>query len=239
MYSGNDMPTPNPAYSRNTIQTLRLALAVGFEKWVKLPLCTLWARLQLHTWGARAGAGLKVFGRLRLHVSGELVLGDRVSIHSGPSNYVGGDRRTSIRVGRDARVVIGNDCGISNCTISAMTRIVLHEHTMIGGGCDIYDNDFHAIDLEGRMTGAMPASAPVEIGPRAFVGSHCIILKGVTVGEGAVIGAGSVVARSVPPFELWGGRPARFIRKLAPFPPAAAVSAGPAARPAEARTVAP
>lgn len=51
-------------------------------------------------------------------------------------------------------------------------------------------------------------------GPRAFVGGHRIILKGVTIGEGAVVGAGSVVTRSIPPNKVWAGVPARLIRRL-------------------------
>ena len=55
---------------------------------------------------------------------------------------------------------------------------------------------------------------PVEIGPRAFIGGHTIILKGVTIGEGAVIGAGTLVAKDVPPYEVWAGRPAKRIKQL-------------------------
>ena len=52
------------------------------------------------------------------------------------------------------------------------------------------------------------------IGKRVFVGGHSIILKGVTIGDDAVIGAGSVVAKNVPVGEIWAGNPARFIRKV-------------------------
>lgn len=58
--------------------------------------------------------------------------------------------------------------------------------------------------------------APVSIGERAFVGGHSILLKGVTVGPESVIGAGSVVTRSVPAGEIWAGNPASRVRLVRP-----------------------
>ena len=57
---------------------------------------------------------------------------------------------------------------------------------------------------------------PVNIGDYAWIGMNCLILKGVTIGEGAIIGAGSVVTRDVPPFCLAAGSPARVLRCLKP-----------------------
>ena len=54
----------------------------------------------------------------------------------------------------------------------------------------------------------------ITIGKNAWIASNCTILKGVTIGEGSVVAAGSVVTRSVPPFTLVGGNPARVIRSL-------------------------
>jgi acetyltransferase-like isoleucine patch superfamily enzyme len=54
----------------------------------------------------------------------------------------------------------------------------------------------------------------VDIGKRAFIGGHCIILKGTRIGEAAVVGAGATVTNEIPPFEVWAGRPARFLRRL-------------------------
>jgi acetyltransferase-like isoleucine patch superfamily enzyme len=113
-------------------------------------------------------------------------------------------------------VRIGDGCGLSNLTIVCRESIDILEGTLIGGGCRIYDNDFHQLDPEARLANqGNVASAPICIGPRAFVGGHCIVLKGVKIGEGAVIGAGSLVTKSVPPWEVWAGVPARYIKKVA------------------------
>ncbi len=53
----------------------------------------------------------------------------------------------------------------------------------------------------------------VIIRKNAYIGANTVICKPVTIGEGAIIGASSVVTRDIPPFEIWAGNPARFIRK--------------------------
>ena len=84
----------------------------------------------------------------------------------------------------------------------------------MGGGTKIYDTDFHWLNLEERINQPGGKTAPVIIKDGAFVGADCIILKGVTIGKRAVIGAGSVVTKSVPDGEIWAGNPAKLIRKL-------------------------
>lgn len=196
-------------------QKISLALRAG-----RVLLCnaldTACCRMLLWRYGASVGRRLRVAGRIRCTNKGRLVIGDSVRINSGPdNNYVGGDRRTNLWVGRGGSLIIEDGAGISNSTIVARSSVVIRSQTLIGGGCDIYDNDFHELLSQDRQraTGNVEA-APVQIGPRAFVGGHTIILKGVTIGEGAVVGAGSLVTRSVPAYQLWAGRPARFIKEL-------------------------
>ena len=55
---------------------------------------------------------------------------------------------------------------------------------------------------------------PVVIKDGAFIGAHTIVLKGVTIGERSIVGAGSVVTRSIPDYEIWAGNPAKFIKKV-------------------------
>jgi acetyltransferase-like isoleucine patch superfamily enzyme len=114
-------------------------------------------------------------------------------------------------------LAIGNGAGISSSTIVALEDISIGDQVFIGGDCKIYDTDFHQLQPQARLQniGRVP-SAPIRIGPRAFIGGHCIILKGVSVGEESVIGAGSVVTCCVPAAEVWAGVPARFIRRVDP-----------------------
>jgi acetyltransferase-like isoleucine patch superfamily enzyme len=186
------------------------------EKLVLGPASTLRVRLALRFWGATVGRDLRVLGRVHFRLLGELHIGNRVRLNSGYSNYVGAGEPMAVWVCPGGHISIGDGCGLSNTTIVCLSRVEILAETYIGGGCRIYDNDFHQIAPEGRIAnrGDVP-SAPIRIGPRAFVGGHCVVLKGVSIGEGAVIGAGSLVTRDVPAFEIWAGVPARKIRELA------------------------
>jgi acetyltransferase-like isoleucine patch superfamily enzyme len=198
------------------LQYLRWGMGFVWWRWCRGPLWTLQARAALRLWGAEVGKGLRVHGPLRIHNEGSLVIGKGVQIMSaGVGNFVGGDRRMAIWVGRGGRLELGDGCGMSNSTIVCLRSVTILPGTFIGGGCEIYDSDLHQLDPEDRLLGRgeVPA-APVRIGPKAFVGAFAIVLKGVTIGEGAVIGAGSVVTKPVGPYEIWAGAPARFIRKL-------------------------
>ena len=144
-------------------------------------------------------------------------IGDNCRIKSGfAENPVGGYRRTGIWIGRNGILTIGNGVGISNSTIVCSHAVTIEDEVFIGGGCNIYDTDFHSLTPDARL--AVPDTtvqmAPVIIKRRSFIGGHSIILKGVVIGEGAVIGAGSIVSRSVPAGEIWAGNPARFIRRV-------------------------
>lgn len=201
------------------LQALRWNWSRACRRFVSVPVSTLAARFALRLWGAKVGPGLKVSGPLRLRVQGKLILGRKVRIISGRENYVGGDRRMAMQVGAGATLEIQDDCGISNSTIVCMNGITLLEQTFIGGGCEIYDTDFHELDPQARVRGSGPVkTGPIRIGPRVFVGGRSIILKNVTIGEGAVIGAGSVVTKDVPAFEIWAGVPARPVGKIEPGP---------------------
>ena len=179
-------------------------------------IATLFAHLLLWRFGAKVGRGLRISGRLRCFNKGSIVIGIEVRINSGPdNNYVGGDRRTNLWVSPGAQLEIEDGVALSNTTIVARASVKICQDTFIGGGCDIYDNDFHELhpfDRSARVGNV--GVAPVVIGPRAFIGGHTIILKGVHIGEGAVIGAGSLVTKDVPAFQVWAGRPACFVKEL-------------------------
>jgi acetyltransferase-like isoleucine patch superfamily enzyme len=98
----------------------------------------------------------------------------------------------------------------------ARKKIQIGNHVFIGGSVKIYDNDFHSLDSDIRESShdTDVGSKPIEIKNHAFIGAHSIILKGVTIGEYSIVGAGSVVTKSIPDREIWAGNPAHFIRKI-------------------------
>ena len=148
---------------------------------------------------------------------GAVSFGENVRINSSlESNPIGGSTRTILYAKPKAKIVIGNHVGISNSCVFAAESIKIGDDVLIGGDCRIYDSDFHSIEYSERMkpVDTSIGVAPVEIGNGVFIGTHCLILKGVKIGERSVVAAGSVVTKSIPSGELWGGVPAEFIRKL-------------------------
>ncbi len=167
--------------------------------------------------GVIVGDDLKISGKLCCYAEekGSIVIGNNVTINSSrSSNMIGGDDKMILLAKDGGRIRIGNGCGLSNSTLCAFSSIELGDNVFLGGSVKIYDTDFHWIDFNKRISyeGGVKKSVKIESG--AFIGAHTIILKGVTIGERSVVGAGSVVTKDIPADEVWAGNPARFIRSL-------------------------
>lgn len=146
-------------------------------------------------------------------------IGYHMRINSGSSyNPLGQHYRTILRTIGSGCISIGNNVGISNSSCISAASITIGNDVLIGDGVRIYDTDFHEIDFEARVHGAsgVIVSRPVKLCDGCFIGTGAMILKGVTIGERSIIGAGAVVTKSVPAGEIWGGNPARCLKKLPP-----------------------
>ena len=80
------------------------------------------------------------------------------------------------------------------------------------------DTNFHSIDWQERRRESEMVTntktSPVIIGDDVFIGARTIINKGITIGNRSIVAAGSVVVKNIPADEVWGGNPAKFIKKL-------------------------
>ena len=174
-------------------------------------------KLKMSASGIKYGKNFKSCGTiLYRRYGGEMIIGNNVSVNSHLiANPIGGQTKTILCVGDGAKLIIGNGVGLSNAAIFAQKEVVVEDEAVIGAGVKIYDTDFHSSIAEYRMNGNTHIkTSPVRIKKHAFIGGHSIILKGVTVGEEAIVGAGSVVTHDVPDREIWGGNPAKFIKKI-------------------------
>ncbi len=134
------------------------------------------------------------------------------------SNPIGRFSRCSIVVGPKGNLIVGRNVGMSSCSIVCHEKIVIGNNVNLGGNVVIYDTDFHSLNAADRMDVKVDQQntqrKQVVLYDGVFVGAHVTILKGVTIGENSIIGAGSVVTKDVPPNEVWAGNPAKFVRKL-------------------------
>lgn len=126
----------------------------------------------------------------------------------------------------DARIHIGSRTHVGGGTIiDAATSIQIGDDVLVGFNVLIADHDSHSLKFEERKNDVRDwirgmkdwthvKRSPVRIEDKAWVGAHSIILKGVAVGEGAVVGAGSVVTNDVPPYTIVAGNPAKKIGEV-------------------------
>lgn len=116
----------------------------------------------------------------------------------------------------NALIHIGECCGLSGVTMMCAKKIVLGKNVALGANVTIYDNDMHAINpyLRKYDNDNNICAQEVIIEDNVWIGAHTIILKGVHIGKGAVIGAGSVVTKDVPPLTIYAGNPAKYIKDV-------------------------
>jgi len=182
-----------------------------------LALPTIRIRFLLN--GVSWGRGWRIFGMpiIQRHSGSQILLGDGLELRSWkrsnplvPNHAVVFATRTA-----EAVICVGNHCGFTGATLVAVKRIEIGNRVMLGANVTITDTDFHPLDARERI--AHPSagkSEPVKIEDYAFVGMNTVILKGVTIGRGAVVGANSVVTADVPADVIAAGNPARVIKPL-------------------------
>ena len=147
---------------------------------------------------------------------GRLVLGDDIKIYSATrANPLGCFQPCVLRaLLPGSQLVLGRGVGLSGTVICSATSIEVGEGTIFGSGAMAIDNDFHSAVGDWEWTDDPKLCAanarPIKMGRGIFVGARAIILKGVTIGDRAVIGAGAVVTKDVPARHLAVGNPAKI-----------------------------
>lgn len=131
-------------------------------------------------------------------------------------NSIGVNQRVILKTTSEiASIYIGENVGISGSTISCAKHIYIGNNCLIGSGVLITDSDHHAILPNLRKCSSEPTPIEIVIEDDVFVGARSIILKGVRIGRGSVIGAGSVVTCNIPQMTVVAGNPAKVIRMIA------------------------
>jgi len=151
---------------------------------------------------------IKVQGRLKLvRCNGTISIGRRTTLWPDVKlTCIGAED------GKAARLTVGQFSSIGDRTqIHCCEKVDIGTYVLISWDCNILENNFHTTTDGGIR------SAPIVIRNRVWVGCRAIILAGVTIGEGSIVGAGSVVTSDVPPGTLVAGNPAQVIRETGPW----------------------
>lgn len=177
---------------------------------------------RLRAKGVVFGRGLSIRGMpITDLVDGSTIeLGDHVTLVSHPRwTALGVSRPVILRtLASGARISIGSGTGMSGTTICAAVDVTVGERVLIGADVLIADTDFHPVDSFPRTGLPVPPGHledRVAIGDDTFIGARSIVLRGVRIGPGSVIGAGSLVTKDIPAGVVAAGSPARVLREIA------------------------
>ena len=134
-------------------------------------------------WGVSVGRGTMLYGPLDFGCYGDVFNNLHIGVNCHLNGHIWVDATAAVRLGE---------------------RVTLGHHVML-----VTSN--HDMNMEDYRAGAV-CPGPITIGDGCWLAARVIVLPGVTIGKGAIIAAGAVVNVDVPPYEIWGGVPAKFIK---------------------------
>jgi acetyltransferase-like isoleucine patch superfamily enzyme len=149
------------------------------------------------------GKFVSVNGKPAIENNGKIILADHVRVWS---NII----QAKLFVGKKAQLIVGANSRLNGVHISARHSVIIGNNVRIAPYTIILDSDFHDVNdhfAEGK-------SGDIVIEDNVWIATRSTILKGVTIGKGSVVAAGSVVTRNVPPGTIVAGVPAKVIKQL-------------------------
>jgi acetyltransferase-like isoleucine patch superfamily enzyme len=189
---------------REPLHAVRVAMSLARGRYYSIKFRLLGRRVVV-------GRNFRVVGSLDIRGPGTVIFGDNCFVHS---TYI--QRTTPWTHSPEAVIKFGNGVGLAGTRLGCQLRIEVGDNCGLSDS-RILDTDFHsARDAGGNRQSSAAAAQPVRIGNNVWLGTASMILKGVTIGDNAVVGAGAVVGTNVPPNVIVFGNPAKVIWKLEP-----------------------
>ena len=164
------------------------------------------------------GENVRIKGPVNYHIvqNSKLLIGNNVLVNS--SNYKYHVNMHSpvklIADGENSIIEIGDNTRIHGTCIHAKSKIVIGRNCLIAANCQIIDSNAHELLMEAPESrlSSIDSGKPISIGDNCWIGMNSIILPGVSIGDGAVIAAGSIVTKNVQEKTIVGGNPAKLIK---------------------------
>lgn len=170
-------------------------------------MSTIVAKFKLRLWNISFGKRLKVFGSILIYKEpgSQINIGSDCRFNSSDYlNFRGINHRTILQTGNSkAQLRIGNGCSFSGVSIVCDNQVVLHNNVRVGANSSIADRDGHNCGIK-----------PIEIMDNVWLGMNVHVLKGVTIGENSIIGAGSIVTKDIPANVVAAGNPCKVIKEI-------------------------
>jgi acetyltransferase-like isoleucine patch superfamily enzyme len=188
-----------------------------YPRYARLLFWQARGHLRLRRAGVDCGPGLRLYGVPIIGSArkGSIRIGRDVTLCShSEDTALGVSRPVLLRtVTPEARIALGDGCGLSGTVICAAVSVSVGSRCLFGAEAMVVDTDFHPLHPDDRWRTPVSEAGcrAVSIGNDVFVGARALILKGVCIGDGAVVGAGAVVTRDVPAYAVVAGNPARIV----------------------------
>lgn len=180
-----------------------------------------WNRLKFRIKRVSFGDNFSVYNRMYLEMNkgANITIGDNFIFTSGSCiNPLCRNIKGCIVANPNASIKIGNNVGMSSTCLWAHESISIGNNVKIGGDCILMDSDAHSLNYIDRRNPEVDIqnkrNAPIVIEDDVLIGTRSVILKGVTIGARSVIGAGSVVVKSIPADCIAAGNPCKVIKNL-------------------------
>lgn len=161
----------------------------------------------------KRGQNLRFYGftKIKKNSRASIVIGDNCVFRSGHTSNLIGINRPCILSAFEAKSVltIGKNCGLSGTVIGCFSEITIGNNVLCGANTLITDSDWH---LDNNRTNG---PSPIHIADNVWLGANVTVLKGVSIGKNAIIGASSVVTKSIPDNVIAAGNPCKVLRELA------------------------
>ena len=199
-----EMPFPT------TLATLVFSTVTLFNAFLSWFVNTFYCKPMLRGRCEHLGKGLIMEASLpQIYGKGRIIIGDNVML---------GNRNTWVFRGNvydNVELVIGNNVTINYQTlIDVAQKVEIKDRVLMAGQVIIFDNNVHSVDYRNRNNLTDKDISPVIIEEDVWIGTRAVILKGVTIGRGSIVAAMSVVTKSVPPYSLVAGNPAKVVKNL-------------------------
>lgn len=180
---------------------------------IKNNLVTIKTELLLRLKGIDSCGKNMLFGKLIISNSGKIQIGSNCIIASRSKNYQNSIFPVSISLMEKSTLIkVGNSVELIGCFIRIRYGLEIGDRCIITPGVKIIDHD-HLIGVKDRQKKQYPGKK-ISIGKDVWIGYNAIILKGVKIGDGAIIAAGSVITKDVKKNTVVGGVPAKFIKNI-------------------------
>ena len=178
-----------------------------------------WTRFIFMLNGIPWGFGWKIYGTpiVQKHRRSHMYFGDGLSLRSTTSSNPLGPNHPVILCTwqKGANLEVGDNFAMTGGSLVSALSITIGNDVSIGANSSLMDTDFHPlVPMIREIDPDAGQAAPIIVESNVFIGMNCIILKGVTIGCGSVVGAGSVVTDNVPPGMIAAGNPARVIKAV-------------------------